>query len=269
MNTDEVAEQDPQLDGNSSHAPVLDARALEKHFGPIEALRGASLTAHAGEIVGLVGDNGAGKSVFINCLCGGLVPDKGEVFFKGEPVTFGSVREAQVHGIETVYQDLAQAPDLTVIDNMFLGREPLGEGWRRVIRCVDGRRMRVRAVAALGDLGIVLPSMRSPVRSLSGGQRQAVAIARAFAWASSVLLMDEPTAALGARQVELVYDAVRTAATQGLAVVMVSHDLPAMLALANSVAIMRHGVIVAQVPTAEVDLRKVIDMMLGARMSAS
>jgi simple sugar transport system ATP-binding protein len=253
----------------TTDVPVLRAQSIKKHFGAVEAIRDATLIAHAGEIVGLVGDNGAGKSVLVKCICGALHPDAGELYFKGERVSFSSVRDAHDQGIETVYQDLAQAPDLSVADNMYLGREPIGTGWRRLIRCLDEPKMRAQAVSALDQLGIVLPSLRTSVRSLSGGQRQVLAVARAFAWASSALLMDEPTAALGTRQVELVYDAVRAAAANDLAVVVVSHDLPSVLSIADSIAIMRQGVIVLQVPTSQVDLRTVIDVMLGARTDLS
>ena len=243
--------------------PAIEARGITKSFGQLKALRGATLEAFPGEILALLGDNGAGKSTLVKCISGAHRPDDGEVRFAGEPVELESTRDAQQRGVQTIYQDLALAPDLRVLDNMFLGREVLRPGLLGRLGVLDREAMQRETDEALAALGIRMKSARSPVADLSGGQRQAVAVARAVRWAGKAILMDEPTAALGARQRALVYDTARAAADRGLAVVMISHDIPQMVELADRIAVMRHGQVVAQEPSSALDQRRVMDLMLG------
>jgi simple sugar transport system ATP-binding protein len=244
---------------------VIEVSDIRKSFGGVRALQGASLRVNAGEVLALVGDNGAGKSTLAKVICGALRPDGGQLAFWGKPVEVQSIRHAQDLGVETVYQDLALAPDLSVLDNVFLGREPIADrGWRRWLRSLDREAMYEETDAALTELGITLQSLRGAVRNLSGGQRQAVAVARAVMWARTAILMDEPTAALGTKQTAIVYDSIRAAADRGLAVVVISHDIPRMLTLADQIAVMRHGRIVVTRPASELTLPEVVGLMLGA-----
>jgi simple sugar transport system ATP-binding protein len=242
---------------------VVEARDIRKSYGHVEAVRGASIQLHAGEVLALVGDNGAGKSTFMKILAGMVTADEGELSFMGEPHPVASVRDVQKLGLEIVYQDLAVCPDLSVIDNMFLGREILAPGWRGFLRFVGRDEMGRRAKVALEQVGTTIKSLSQPVRDLSGGQRQAVAIARAVMWATTAILMDEPTAALGTRQTDRTNELIRRAASEGLGVMVVSHDIPNMLEVADRMAIMRHGVVVDSQPCSELNLEKVVSLMLG------
>lgn len=254
----------PRVGIRATETPIIEARDTVKNFGHVEALRGASLRAYRGEVLALVGDNGAGKSTLANVIAGVHSKDGGELLLHGESVEVASVRQARSLGIEIVYQDLAQAPDLTVSQNFFFGRELLVEGWGRFLGKVDEEAMRVRTKQALALLGAQVPSLTVPVSALSGGQRQAIAVARAVMWAKSAIIMDEPTAALGTRQTEMVYDAIRAAARRGLAIILVSHDIPKMIEFADQMAIMRHGTVVSQVATHGLQLVDVLTTMLTA-----
>lgn len=248
---------------------VIQVRELTKAYGHVQALAGASLEIRRGEILALLGDNGAGKSTLTKCISGAISPDAGEITVNGERTRLLSTRHAQDMGIETVYQDLAQAPDLGVADNMFLGRELYKAGVRARFGVLDRVAMAERAQSTLRDLGVSVPPHGVPVRDLSGGQRQAVAVGRAAMWATTAILMDEPTAALGPRQTALVYEAIRAGASRGLAVVVVSHDIPHMLTLAHRVAVMRHGRVVVTLDARATTLSDVISLMLGGEeMSA-
>jgi ABC-type sugar transport system ATPase subunit len=242
---------------------AIECRNVEKRFGQLQALRGANLTLRYGEILALLGDNGAGKSTLVKCISGAYHPDDGEIIVGGQHVEIQSTHEAQALGIQTIYQDLALAPDLSVLDNVFLGREEFVPGWRGKLGILDRARMRREAEDAVRRAGVRMATVRAPVRDLSGGQRQAVAVMKALPWAKTGILMDEPTAALGARQRQIVYEAARNAADGGLAVLMISHDIPQMLEIANSVAVMRQGVVVAERDAAELDLQGVMTLMLG------
>lgn len=246
---------------------VIEAVDIVKRYGHVQALSGASLQVRPGEILALVGDNGAGKSTFAKVICGAVAPDSGRLSFWGEPITVTSIRHAQQLGVETVYQDLALAPDLSVAENMFLGREPLARGilggWTAAL---DRRRMQQAAQEAVNAAGIsTLDSVDRSVRELSGGQRQAIAVARAVMWATTAILMDEPTAALGTKQTDIVYESIRSAAARGLAVVVISHDIPRMLSLADRIAVMRHGRTVSNSPARDLTLSDVVTLMLGGR----
>lgn len=248
---------------------VIEAVDIVKRFGHVQALSGASLQVRPGEILALVGDNGAGKSTLTKVICGALAPDAGRLVFWGETTAVTSIRHAQELGVETVYQDLALAPDLSVAENMFLGREPLRSGifggWPATL---DRRKMRAAAEDAIRRAGIsTLNSVDRAVRDLSGGQRQAIAVARAVMWATTAILMDEPTAALGTKQTDIVYESIKAAASRGLAVIVVSHDIPKMLSLADRIAVMRQGRTVANLPARDLTLTDVVALMLGGHVA--
>jgi ABC-type sugar transport system ATPase subunit len=213
-----------------------------KSFGAVRALDGAELEVYPREIHALVGDNGAGKSSMIKALSGAIVPDEGTIRIDGVEQHFTTPRDAQNAGIETVYQDLALASTLDASDNVFVGREKMATGWRGFLRFVDRPAMRQEVQEQLDKLGIQLKSLRAPVGSLSGGQRQAVAVARAAVWGSKVLILDEPAAALGVRQTEQVLQLIeRVRDEQGLSVILITHALPEVFRVADRVSVMRLG----------------------------
>jgi simple sugar transport system ATP-binding protein len=245
---------------------TIEARDIWKAFGHVEALRGASLRVSRGEIVAVVGDNGAGKSTLMKVMCGALPPDSGELSLMGKSVNALSIRDAQHEGIETVYQDLALAPDLTVSENIFLGHDLIGTGWRRYLRVLARRQMESESRAALAELGIDMRSTSNSVSSLSGGQRQAIAIARAVRWVKAFIFMDEPTAALGTRQTEIVCNTIRTAAQRGIGILVISHDMPRMLELADRIVVLRHGVVVADWAARGMSISQIVGAMLGEQV---
>ena len=251
---------------HSNAVPALEAVDIMKSFGPLQALRGVSMKLFRGEVTAIVGDNGAGKSTFLKVLSGEHRPDSGELRLSGDGVVLRSTHEAQAAGIETVYQDLALAPDLTVPENVYLGREMMRRGWLGSLGAVDRAGMAKETNAVLDRLGIRLKFDSAPSRSLSGGQRQAVAVARAIKWGRHAILMDEPTAALGALQRKMVYAAIQSAAERNLAVLLVSHDLPQVVELADAIVVLRHGQNVARFAKGSVGVRDIIDAMLGAEV---
>jgi ABC-type sugar transport system ATPase subunit len=239
---------------------VLTITDLGKNFGAVTALRDVNLTVHAGEIVALLGDNGAGKSTLMNIICGSQPADSGSIKVKGGELA--SLADARRLGVGVVYQDLALASDLSVAENLFLGNEIVRTFGP--IRIVDRPAMRAAAKKAIEHLGIsTLRDVRLPVLSLSGGQRQVLAVARAMKWAENVILLDEPTAALGPKQVGMVLDSIKRAAEHGLGVILVSHDIPSVLKLADRVVVLRHGTIVADVPPAGLSVSDVVTVMVG------
>jgi len=240
--------------------PVLAARRLVKNFGHVRALRGASFEAYDGEVTALVGDNGAGKSTLIKALAGVIAPDEGEVAIGGETVHLSGPQDAKRRGVETVYQDLALAPDLDAAANVFLGREL--RRWRFLHNHPEMRR---RTATAFKELGVgLVQDMRVPVAAFSGGQKQSVAIARAAMWASKVIIMDEPTAALGVIQTEKVLELVERIRDRGIAVVFISHNLPQVLQVADRIQVLRLGARVARFQRGEVDLDRLIAAISGA-----
>ena len=248
---------------------AIAAEHVSKTFGHVEALRDATLRAEYGQVVALFGDNGAGKSTFLRVLQGIHQPDHGQVVVADEKVSMHSVRDAQHLGVDTVHQDLALAPDLSVIDNMFLGHELPRKGVLGGLGVLDRKTMAERAAAALEELWIRLPSLQVPVRDLSGGQRQAVAVARAVMWSKTAVLMDEPTAALGARQSELVCQMMRKVADRGLGVVVVSHDLPRILAVADRVVILWRGATAVDVPARDLTVPQAVEIMVGYQQESA
>jgi ABC-type sugar transport system ATPase subunit len=244
--------------------PILRARGICKRFGHVEALRGADLEILPGEIHALLGDNGAGKSTLVKTLSGVVTPDEGTIEFKGQQVAFDTPRAAQEAGVETVYQDLALAGTLNPGENVFLGREPLAPGLRGRLGFVDRNEMRTRTVAELQSLGINLPSIDSTVESMSGGQRQAVAIARAAIWGSSVLILDEPTAALGVVQTEFVQQLMRRVRDEkAISILLISHNMPEVFAVADRVTIMRLGRNALTCPVSELTTERLLSVMAG------
>jgi ABC-type sugar transport system ATPase subunit len=248
--------------------PLLVARRVRKSFGHVEALRGADLTIDEREVVAVVGDNGAGKSTFISCISGALLPDEGEVTLAGEALELGSIKAAMRSGIAAVYQDLAVAPHLSVAENVYLSTEPRRRGLLGRLGVIDRRAMRERSRELMRSLGIDLPDGNVPVEALSGGQRQVVAVARAVSRASRLVIMDEPTAALGARQSQIVLDTIRATRERGLSVVLVSHDLPRVLEIADRIVVMRLGRVAAEVSPKGMTVSRIVALMLGERTGA-
>jgi simple sugar transport system ATP-binding protein len=221
--------------------PVLEVEGIGKSFGPIQALSDVTLTVNAGEVIGLVGDNGAGKSTLVNIVAGALRPSAGRIRVAGRDVRFASALEARMTGIETVYQDLALALDLPIWANIFLGREKLRSGFFGRIGLLDKAGMRRRAEEELGRTAIRVASVRTPCRALSGGQRQAVAVSRGLIWGSRLLLMDEPTAALGVAQQAKVGELIASVRARGIPVVLVSHNMPQVHALCDRIVVLFRG----------------------------
>lgn len=245
--------------------PVLQARGIVKRFGQVTALDGADFELRAGEILAVIGDNGAGKSSLIKVLSGALVPDEGEVQLDGRPVRFGSPIEARQAGIETVYQELAVAPAMTIAENLFLGRELRLPGWRgRLLRMLDKRRMLEESVARMQDLKVGIRSMKQPVETLSGGQRQCVAVARSAAFARHVVIMDEPTAALGVKEGNMVLDLIRRVRDRGLPVVLISHNMPHVFEVADRIHVARLGRRAAVLNPKKISMSDTVAVMTGA-----
>lgn len=244
--------------------PLLEARRLTKRFGHVTALDGADFTAYAGEVVALIGDNGAGKSSLVKSLSGAYTPDGGQILVDGTPVRLESPLDARRHGIETVYQDLALAPDLDAAANLHLGREIYRGGLLGRLRVLDRNAMRRSAVTAFAELGVEMRDVGAPVATLSGGQRQSVAVARAVAFANRVIFMDEPTAALGVVQRGRVLDTVRRIRDRGICVVLISHNMPEVLSVADRVEVLRLGRRVARFTAADTTVEELVGAMTGA-----
>jgi simple sugar transport system ATP-binding protein len=244
--------------------PLLEARGLVKSFGRVHALRGADFTVNRGEVVALIGDNGAGKSTLVKTLSGVHAPDAGEILFEGSPVSIPSPEAARGLGIETVYQDLALAPDLESSANLFLGREVLRPGLLGKLGLLDNVAMRKQTESAFGDLGVGVQDVTAPVATFSGGQRQGVAVARAVTWASKVVFMDEPTAALGVVQTRRVLDLIMRVRDRGLSVVLISHNMPEVMEVADRVEVLRLGQRVAAFKRGEATMENLVGAMTGA-----
>jgi len=251
----------------SSHGPetpLLEARKIEKRFGHVVALRDGNFSLAPNEVHAIVGDNGAGKSTLIKVISGVLHADAGELLLEGEPVQIANPREARGLGIETVYQDLALAEHLDAAANLFLGRElylPPPLSW---FGFLDRKTMRERAREEMRRLKIGIQSVEQPVVELSGGQRQAIAVARAIAWGRRIVIMDEPTAALGVRESSMVLELIKEVKSHGLAVLMISHNLPEVFAVADRITVMRLGQTITTLTTKETSLEAVVAMMTGA-----
>ena len=248
---------------------LIEVRGLTKSYGAVRALDGADLEVYPREVHALIGDNGAGKSRMITVLSGALMPDAGTIHIDGVPHRFTSPRDAQDAGIETVYQDLALAATLDASDNVFVGREKMIAGWRGRLGFVDRPAMRRETQDQLDRLGIQLKSLRVPVGSLSGGQRQAVAVARAAVLGSRLLILDEPAAALGVQQTEQVLQLIeRVRDEQGLSVILITHALPEVFRVADRVSVMRLGKRVHVADVADSTSESLIAAMTGVSESA-
>lgn len=247
---------------------VLEAKNLVKRYGSVTALDGADFDLYENEIVALVGDNGAGKSTLIKILSGAVTPDEGEVFLGDERVTFGSPIDARQAGVETVYQDLALSPALDIASNMFLGRENRKKGLLgTVLRTLDRSGMQEQAAQQMSSLNIGIRSMRQTVDTLSGGQRQGVAVARAVSWGHRAVIMDEPTAALGVNETKMVQDLIRAVKDRGVPLLLISHSLPEIFEVADRIQVMRLGRRVGTATPEEQTMDDVVAMMTGAASS--
>jgi fructose transport system ATP-binding protein len=251
-------------------ATVLKARGLTKHYGHVVAMDDCSFDLRPGEILAVIGDNGAGKSTLIKALTGAIIPDSGSLFLHDDEVTFRSPLDARRAGIETVYQELGVAPALDISQNLYLGREQRRPGFRgSVLRQLDKKAMREGSARQMADLGISIQSIRQKVETLSGGQRQAVAVARVAAWATRVVIMDEPTAALGVRETNQVLDLILRVRDNGLPVVLISHNMPNVWQVADRVHIHRLGRRVALAETKAITMDDAVAVMTGARPASS
>jgi ABC-type sugar transport system ATPase subunit len=248
-----IAEPAPETNGA---APILRLAGVGKHFGAVRALIGIDLDVPPGQVTAIVGDNGAGKSTLIKTISGIWQQDQGEIFWQGRPVRLHSPKDATDLGIATVYQDLALADNLDVVQNIFLGREPV-KHWM-----LDETSMERDAKRTLADLSVVtIRSVRQPVGSLSGGQRQAVAVARAVLRQAQLVIMDEPTAALGVTQTRVVLELIRRLKTQGISVIVISHNLTDVFSVADRIAVLRLGRVVAVGPKSRFDAESIVDLM--------
>jgi len=249
-------EQARQPARDAAAEPLLRLEGVVKSFGAVHALRGVDLTAPAGQVTALVGDNGAGKSVTVKVVAGTYLPDKGQLHWEGRPVRLRSPRDSSALGIEVVYQDLALCDNLDVVQNMFLGREVTKRG----LLVEDA--MESAAMSTLADLRVTtVQSVRLPVAAMSGGQRQSVAVAKAVMWNSKLVILDEPTAALGVAQTHQVLELVRRLAERGLGVIIISHNLTDVFAVADRIAVMRLGRVVSEGPTTATDVQTVVEQM--------
>ncbi len=249
----------------SEPVPILQARGLVKRFGQVVALNEADFELYPGEITAIIGDNGAGKSTLIKVLSGAFQPDEGEIRLDGDHVRFRSPLDARRAGIETVYQELAVAPALDIAANIFLGREVRRSGPAGLLlRALDKRAMRREASRHFSELKIGIPSIGQAVENLSGGQRQGVAVARAAAWGRRLVIMDEPTAALGVKETRQVLDLILRVRERGLPVILISHDMPHVFELADRIQIMRLGKRVAVVTPQTHSMPEAVAIMTGA-----
>jgi fructose transport system ATP-binding protein len=257
---------DPEGEGMST-TPVLQAKGLVKSFGRVVGLSGVDLELYPGEVLAVIGDNGAGKSTLMACLSGAQIPDEGTIFVDGEQVKLRSTADARRVGIETVYQNLAVAPALDIASNMFLARERRRKGLLgSVLRMLDTKAMKQEAAAELANLGIsTLQDVDQAVETLSGGQRQAVAVARAAAFGSKVLILDEPTAALGVRESGQVLKLIRELREKGLGIILVSHNMPHVFEIADRIHIQRLGGCAGVITPSEYSMNDAVAIMTGAR----
>ncbi|HEX4297036.1 MAG TPA: ATP-binding cassette domain-containing protein [Devosia sp.] len=244
--------------------PILSVRHLTKRFGGLTAVNDVSWDIRPGEVVALLGDNGAGKSTLIKCISGVHVPDEGEIRFDGTPRVFARPSDARSTGIETIYQDLALANNLDVPANIFLGRELKHRYFGGLIKTLDDRAMLREAAGSLEALDIRFPSLTQPIESLSGGQRQAVAIARAIYWKARLMIMDEPTNNLGVPEQHKVLELIGRMREQGVPVILITHTLPDVFAVADRVVVMHRGRKVAEKPMADTTTNELVQYMVGA-----
>lgn len=241
---------------------LLEVRHLSKNFGPVQALSDLSMSVRAGEVVALAGDNGAGKTTLIKAISGVYAPSGGEILLKGKPVTFASPQEARDQGIETIYQDLALADNLTIGANIFLGREPMRRAFG-FLPVLDRAKMAEAAKSTMALLDFHVSRLDAPVSNFSGGQRQAVAIGRAVYWNAQILIMDEPTAALGVPEQRKVIQLIHQLKAQGRGVIFISHNLQDIFAVADRIVVLRRGVQAGERRIADTTHDEVVKLMVG------
>jgi len=245
---------------------AIECNDIRKAFGSVEALRGVSIIAAAGEVTAIVGDNGAGKSTLIKCISGVYTADSGEIKINGEKVEFNNPEESRSFGIETVYQTLGLIEDLTIWQNLFLNLEiTTGFGPARLL---NKRKMREESEGMLRNLDVYIPSVKARTRGLSGGQRQAVAICRAAGWGSKVVIMDEPTAALGVKETAKVEELIKRMKAKGLAILLISHNFDQVLRLADHIWVMRQGSVMAGMRAKDTDGGQLVSLITGAASGA-
>jgi ABC-type sugar transport system ATPase subunit len=247
--------------------PVLEVRSVSKHYGAVRALHEVSFELHRGEVIGLVGDNGAGKSTLVNVIAGALRPDGGEIALDGLSHAFETPAHARAAGVETVFQYLSIIPSLDIAENVFLNREHYRRGALGRIRVMDKARMRNEVSEGFERLGLTLPPPSTKVAALSGGQRQAVAIARAVLWGQKIVLLDEPAAALGVKQTEIVLQFVERLKQQSVGVVFISHNMQHVLRVADRIIVLRLGEKVYDGPTGSTTANDIVALITGARFS--
>jgi simple sugar transport system ATP-binding protein len=247
--------------------PLLEARGISRNFGTVTALTDVSLEVRPGEVLGLVGDNGAGKSTLVKILCGAVQPSSGELLVDGTPVSFHSPKDSRERGIEVVYQDLALAGELSVAENVFLGRERYRSGILGRLGVIDRRAMAREAETTLESLAIEIKSVTARCGLLSGGQRQAVAVARAVMWGSKVLLLDEPTAALAVMEADKIGSLVREVVNHDVGVVLVSHNMPQVHELCDRIIVLLRGRVVAELHRGEATVQDIVMWITGAALA--
>ena len=256
----------PQPPG-AERPSALETRSLSKSYGPVRALKEVSLNLRPGEVLGLLGDNGAGKTTFVKCVAGILRPDSGSILIDGTEATVDTPQTARSLGIETVHQGLALVETLDVASNLFLNRELfVGRPPLRWLKWLNKRRMYRESEKILAELGIRVSSVRHPIQRLSGGQRQAVAIGRAIGWGRRIVLLDEPAAALGVEQARHVLELVDRLSSQGVAVLFISHNMQHIVEVCDRAVVLRHGEMVGDVSIADVTPRDLVDLITGARV---
>jgi simple sugar transport system ATP-binding protein len=243
-------------------APLLEVRNLSKHFGAVRALNDFSMVVQPGEVVALAGDNGAGKTTLIKAISGVFQPTGGEILLRGQPVTFATPHEARDKGIETIYQDLALADNLSIGANIFLGREPMRKAFG-FLPVLDRKAMAVAAKKTMGRLDFHVSRLDAPVSNFSGGQRQAVAIGRAVYWDAQILIMDEPTAALGVPEQRKVISLIHQLKAQGRGVIFISHNLQDIFAVSDRIVVLRRGVQAGERKISETNHDEVVKLMVG------
>jgi simple sugar transport system ATP-binding protein len=249
--------------------PLLQARGISKNYGNVSALTNVDFEVRPGEIVGLVGDNGAGKSTLVKILCGAVQPTYGELLVDGAEVSFQSPKDSRERGIEVVYQDLALAGELSVAENIFLGREPRIPGLLGRLGAIDRKKMSRESETTLESLAIEIKSVKSRCGTLSGGQRQAVAVARAVMWGSKVLLLDEPTAALAVMEADKIGGLVGEVANKGVGVILVSHNMPQVHKLCDRIIVLLRGRVVAELHRGETSVHDIVMWITGAALLES
>jgi D-xylose transport system ATP-binding protein len=250
--------------GEQQTSPILELKGISKRFGAVQALSGVDFEVFPGEVVGLVGDNGAGKSTLVKVIAGTYQPDAGRYTFGGREVVINTPRDAAALGIQTVYQDLALCENLDVVANLFLGREKHQRPFSKTLKIIDETAMEKSASDFINELHVRIPSLRSRIATLSGGQRQSVAVARAVMWNSKVVLLDEPTAALGVEQTQQVKALIQRLRDRGLGVVVISHNLGDIFDVTDRIVVLRLGKRVATFDTHDVNQEQVVGSITGA-----